>query len=126
MTHQVRRLRLPYAELELHEQYVISTIMEDQVLDKEQIEEMREIFYDHFGDRKWVYLSNRKNKYNVNPIIYIDLIQRQSLVGIAIVLHENEAALTANFEKQFASIPFEMFVDTSEALAWANGLLSQN
>ena len=126
MTHQVRRLSLTYAELELHEQYVISTIKEDQVLDKEQIEEMREIFYDHFGDRKWVYVSNRKNKYNVNPVIYIDLIQRKSLIGIAIVRRESDGALTANFEKQFATIPFEMFDNKAEALAWANGMLSQN
>jgi len=123
MTHQVKRISLAYARLELHERLAISTIFEDQILDRDKIEEMRTIFNDHFGNRKWVYISNRKNKYNVNPVIYIDLIRKYTLVGIAIVLSEHDGAQIANFEKQFATIPFEMFDNQTEAMVWAQGLL---
>ena len=121
-----REISLPYTHLEFFDSFVISTFKEDQVLDKEKVEELRTIFYDHFNHNKFVYISNRKNKYNVNPVIYIDLIQREILLGMAIIINEIDGALNANFEKQFATVPFEMFYTREEAVAWANRILDEN
>lgn len=128
MTKPHKILELPYTHLEFFDSYVISTFKEDQLLDREKIEELRSIFYDHFGDNKFVYLSNRINNYNVNPVVYLDLIQRNILLGMAIILNNGSttAAQTANFEKQFATIPFEMFHTKEEALAWAKRLLQNS
>ena len=122
----IRELNLTYTHLEFFDSYVISTFKEDEILDKDKVEELRAIFYDHFAHNKFVYISNRKNKYNVNPIIYIDLIQRNTLLGLAIVISEIDSAQVANFEKQFATIPFETFYTIEEALVWTQKLLEQN
>ncbi|MDR5590449.1 hypothetical protein [Christiangramia sp. SM2212] len=121
-----REITLPYTHLEFYDSFVISTFKEDQVLDKEKVEEMRVIFYDYFDHKKFVYISNRKHKYNVNPVIYIDLIQRNILLGMAIIINEIDGAQIANFEKQFATVPFEMFYTREEALVWTKRLLEEN
>lgn len=121
-----RELNLPYTHLEFYDSFVISTFKEDQVLDKKKVEEMRVIFYDYFDHKKFVYISNRKHKYNVNPVIYIDLIQRNILLGMAIIINEMDGAQIANFEKQFATVPFEMFYTREEALVWTKRLLEEN
>lgn len=126
MTTPTKELVLPYTHLEFFDSYVISTFKEDELLDKDKIEELRVIFHDYFGDSNFVYISNRIHKYNVNPVIYIDLIQKNTLLGLAIILKDAKGAQIANFEKQFATIPFEMFSNKEEAIAWTQRLLQDS
>ena len=121
-----KELDLPYTHLEFFPSYVISTFKEGQVLEKEIIEELRILLEEFYGERKFVWLSNRKNKYNVNPLVYMNLIQKNILLGMAVILNGSEGAQNANFEKQFASFPFEIFDTMDEALAWTQSLLEKS
>jgi len=122
----IKEISLSYINLEFYDSYVIATIKEDQIFEKDKIEELRKIFYDHFGHKKFVYISDRKYKYNVNPIIYLDLVQRNTLLGMALIIREIDVYNIANFEKQFAKVPFEMFCTKDEALVWAKRLLKED
>lgn len=121
-----KELQLPYTHLEFFDSYVISTFKEGNILDKDKIEELRVHLEAYYGDRKFVWLSNRKYKYNVNPLVYMNLIQKNILLGMAIILNGTEGAQNANFEKQFANFPFEIFESKEEALAWTNSLLEKS
>ncbi|MFV8225667.1 hypothetical protein [Christiangramia aquimixticola] len=126
MDHPVKEISLSYVHLVIYKSYLIATIKEDELIDFERIEELRSICHDEFGNRKFVYISDRKYKYNVNPVVYIDLIQKNTLLGIGIILKEFDQASVTNFEKKFATVPFEMFHTREEAIAWANRLLKNS
>ena len=124
MTKSNKKLDLKFTSLEFFESIVVSTVKEDTIIEKEHIDDLREICTSHFGNKNFVYITHRKNNYNVNPVIYIDLIQVNTLKGIA-VLSDNLGKLkTANFEKNFSPVPYELFDNKEEALIWAKGIVS--
>lgn len=123
MTESKKELELSFTKLEFHPSIVISTVKEDVLFDENHVEELRQICKDHFGDKKFIYIANRKYNYNVNPVIYINLIQTNTLKGIAVISEDLEKLKTANFEKQFSPVPFELFHNKQEALVWANGIV---
>ena len=119
----LKTLRLDFTVLEFFDSYVISSLFDDQVLDQRHVDEMTGICLDFFGDNRFVYISNRRASYNVNPIIYINLNKARILVGIAVVSEDPGSINMANFEKQFSKLPFEVFVDMEDAQEWAEELV---
>ncbi|PTX42886.1 hypothetical protein C8P64_1409 [Christiangramia gaetbulicola] len=126
MTLPLKTKKLSFTTLEFYDSVVVSTIKEDIVFDQEHVNELRQICSEHFGDKGYVYITNRKNNYNVNPVIYIDLIQTNTLKGIAVISQKMERLQTANFEKKFSPVPYELFQNREEAIAWAQSLVSAN
>jgi hypothetical protein len=124
MTRSPNKLDLNFASLELFNSIIISTIKEDILVEKDNVEELRKICREQFGDREFVYISDRRHNYNVNPVVYIDLIKNEKLRGIAIVSQNIDKLQTAVFEKNFSPVPFEIFQNKDEALVWARGLMS--
>ncbi len=122
MTRSIKKLELSFTYLEFFDSIVISTIKEDVLIDENHIDKLREICRNHFENREFVYLANRKYNYNVNPVIYINLIQTNTLKGIAVISENIEKLKTANFEKQFSPVPFELFQNKEEAIVWAKGI----
>ena len=123
MTEQTKIIQLGFTTLEFHSQLVISKIKEDVILEEAQVEIMREKCLEVFEDRKFVYIGIRKHNYNVNPLIYTNLIRKNQLKAIAIVSDDYTKLKTANFEKQFATIPFELFQKREEAIKWSEAIL---
>ncbi|MCB7480443.1 hypothetical protein [Christiangramia sediminis] len=123
MTNLTKKLEVSFTTLEFFESVVISTVKEDILFDENHVEELRSICKNHFGDKKFIYIANRVYNYNVNPVIYINLIQSNALQGIAVISEDLEKLKTANFEKQFSPVPFELFQNKKEALVWAYGFV---
>lgn len=123
MTQPKKELELSFTTLEFHQSVVVSTIKEDVLFDENHVEVLRSICRDHFENKKFIYIAYRIYNYNVNPIIYINLIQTNTLKGIAVISENLEKLKTANFEKQFSPVPFELFQNKQEALVWANGII---
>ncbi|WP_300436471.1 hypothetical protein [Christiangramia sp.] len=115
-------LELSFTSLEFYDSIVLSTVKDDIVLNLEHIEELRKICADFFKNEGFVYISNRKNSYTVNPIIYINLIKTNTLKGIAIISENIEKLQIANFEKKFSPVPYELFQNEKEAFVWAQGI----
>ena len=126
MTRSIKKLELSFTSLEFFDSIVVSTIKEDVLFDEDHVEELRKICKDHFGNKSYAYVANRKNNYNVNPLIYINLIKTNTLKGIAVVSEKIEKLQTANFEKQFSPVPFELFQNKNEAIVWAKGISQAN
>ncbi|QYA26263.1 hypothetical protein G3I01_12365 [Gramella sp. MT6] len=126
MTKSNKKLDLAFTNLVFYDSVVISTVKEDVVIEKEHINKLRVTCVNHFGERDFIYITHRKNPYNVNPIIYIDLLEIETLKGIAVISDNIERLKTANFEKNFSPVPYELFQNKEEAIAWAQSIVMAN
>ena len=112
-------LELEFSSLEFHRHYVISRLKEDVVFDRPHIQKLITVCNEYFEGRNFVYISHRVRNYNVNPTIYFNLGEAKNLCGIAIVSQKTSDLNMAAFEKNFAKIPFELFLELKDARAWA-------
>lgn len=126
MTTSTKTVELSFTKLEFYDYFVISTVKEDVLLEQDQVSQLRAICNDHFQENSFVYIANRKHNYNVNPTIYINLIQKETLKGIAVISKDIDRLQTANFEKNFSPVPFELFQNKEEAIVWANSIPTDN
>ncbi len=122
----IKQIELGFVYLEFYECAVISTIKEDVIVEKKHVEELRSVCIDHFKEKNFVYITNRKYNYNVNPVVYIDLVHDHTLKGIAVISERIENQQTARFEMNFSPVPFELFQNKDEAIIWASSLAQAN
>lgn len=125
MTQRIKTIKLIDIDLEFYDRMVISKVKEDVVFQLAHVEQILRICNEVFEGKDYVYISNRKNNYNVNPTIYFELKDVKSLLGIGIVSERYEALKVATFEKQFSPVPFDIFSNMEEARAWAKTLLKK-
>lgn len=125
MTERIKTIELIDINLEFYDRMVISEVKEDVIFELPHVEQILRICNEVFEGKDYVYISNRKNNYNVNPTIYFELKDVKSLLGIGIVSERYEALKVATFEKQFSPVPFDIFSNMEEARAWAKTLLKK-
>lgn len=123
MEHAEKTVNLDYTHLDFYDGYVISRVKENVVFDQPELEQVQLICDEHFRKKPYVYISQRVHSYNVNPMVYISMKKRNSFSGIAIVSDDFSSRTTAEFEKRFAPLPFDIFSDVEEAVAWAKDLV---
>ncbi|MBZ9632509.1 hypothetical protein LB465_17140 [Salegentibacter sp. LM13S] len=123
MTERIKTIELIDVTLEFYDGMVISEVKDDVIFEIEHVEQILRICNEVYEGADFVYISDRKNNYNVNPTIYFELKDVKNLLGIAIVSQRYEALKVANFEKQFSPVPFDIFSHMEEARAWAKTLL---
>lgn len=114
---------LQECSLEFYNFYVVSRVHENVIFDEEILEKVRNICRNFFKDQPYVYISKRVHSYNVNPLIYLKLRENEKLSGVAIVSDNFSQLTTANFEKQFSPLPFDIFDNLEEAIAWAQSVV---
>ena len=124
MTDPTKKLELSFTDLVFYDSVVISTVKEDVIIAKEQVNTLIDVCLEHFDAKDFVYITNRKFNYNVNPVIYRDLVSTNNLKGIAVVSDNLERLKTANFEKNFSPVPYELFNLKEEAMSWAKSLVA--
>lgn len=123
MSQPIKIIELDFSILEFFDHYVISRLKEDVVFDRPQVKQLVELCNDYFGNSCFVYISHRVNNYNVNPTIYLKLKEAKHLCGIGIVSRKSSALNMATFEKTFAKVPFEVFMELQDAKNWASKVL---
>lgn len=119
MSQPLNTIELDFSTLKFFDCYVVSQLKEDVVFDRPQVKELVEVCLNYFGDKHFVYISQRIHNYNVNPTIYLKLKEAHNLCGIAIVSQKTSALNMAAFEKNFAKVPFEVFLELDDAKKWA-------
>ena len=80
---------------------------------------LAETFYQ---DVNFVYITNRKNSYGVDPAVYFETKKIKNLIGFAVVSEKGIDMNNAIIEKLFFNKPFVMFKELDEAISWANKL----
>ena len=106
------------AYLELYDDFIISRIKEDVIVDLEEINWLLMIADKYYPNKKFGYIGNRIHNYNLNPITYFTTVLHERLKGLAIVCYSDMAKQTALYEKSFFNKPFAVFDNVEEAKSW--------
>lgn len=117
-----KTISLPFATLELHENYVVSTIHEGISFDKDHLKQLFQVFNDYYSHRPFVSIANRINDYTINP----NLFARQShpsILGIGVVCYSESSKEIALFERKFYEGEYEVFMSMKTCLIWTEALL---
>jgi len=122
----IKSVELDFTTLDFYNNYVISIVKEDIVFSHSQFLVIAEACSNFFDGKKFVYISSRKNNYNVNPTVYVKLEEkRKNLIGIAIVSDKVASLKMAEFERNFSKVEFNIFLDLDMAVEWANNLIKK-
>ena len=117
MKEPIKSVDLEFTSLDFYSDYVISIVKEDTVFSHTQFMAIAEKCNDFFDGKKFVYISNRKNNYNVNPTVYVKLEEiRKNLIGIAIVSDKVASLKMAEFERNFSKAEFNIFLELGKIL----------
>lgn len=117
---------LPFATVELYNKFVVVTIKEGVLFDQPELEALYEIFDTFYPNNSFGYISNRQNKYTINPTSYIETSKYPRLVGMAIVCTLESNKRMALYEKTFYEKPFEIFEGIEKAQEWIDKILVYN
>ncbi|TBW29370.1 STAS/SEC14 domain-containing protein [Gramella sp. KN1008] len=123
MSASQKQVELGFVNLSFYKDHVISSIKEGSVIELEEINALLNECKKFFGDKPHIYISIRKNNYNVNPLMYSLLNDYKALKGIAIVTGKPQTLSTAIFESKFAHLPFKVFVNLEEAKLWVKNAI---
>lgn len=120
----IKSIQLQDLTLDFHSNnYVIATVKEDVIFDQPHVKAILERCSEVYNNEPYVYISHRKQKYNVNPTVYLNLHKVAPLAGIALVAQGLPGIQTANFERRFSPVPLNVFENIEDAQIWAEKLL---
>ncbi|MDT0687802.1 hypothetical protein [Autumnicola psychrophila] len=126
MAEVAHKIELDFTTLEFFSKYVISNLKEDRSVEKEEANTLSKICTDYYGTKRFVYISHRINKCNVDPTVYISNMPKEGqLRGIAVVAANTPAIKSAKFERLFATFEFEIFTELDDAIEWAQELMEE-
>jgi hypothetical protein len=119
------KLDIGFAHFELYDDYLVGTIKEGIVFNAFHLLKFHEIFDQHYSNRAFGYISNRKYDYTIDPTAYFDVSNySERLVGIAVLCYSKTSFNNAIFSRQFIQRPLEAFYSMDESVAWIQSLLN--
>ncbi|MGJ8665844.1 MAG: hypothetical protein ACSHW7_05720 [Patiriisocius sp.] len=119
-----KKINLDFVQIELYDKFLISTIKEGVVFEKQHLHTFYEIFDNYFPNRPFGYIANREFDYTVNPTCYLQPSDFPNLRGIAICCRNESSAAIAKFEKKFYQRPMEIFFDIESSKNWVEKIIS--
>lgn len=122
----IHYLKLSFAEVFIFENFLISQILENVILQPEHNQELSAILTTYYTDKKLVYISNRTFAYNVSPMTYIETSKIENIIGMCIVTSELISQKTAVFEGQFYTKSFYVTGSMEDGIIWASDLLREH
>ncbi|WP_299248441.1 hypothetical protein [uncultured Lacinutrix sp.] len=110
----------------IHENYLVVIINKDETVTIETNKILLDLVDLFYQNKNFVYISNRKNSYAVNPTVYFETKKIKNLIGFAVVSQKEITKNNALIEKLFVDKPFKIFKELNEATSWANSLVLEN
>lgn len=116
-----KELNLEFGQVYVLDNILITELKEGILFNAEKNQKLIELAQDIFQGKPYGYISNRKNSYAVDPLIYRDSAKVGSLKAIAIVTDSEIVKLNVNqVERKFyrSSNSFEVFDILDQAINW--------
>lgn len=113
-----------FGKVQVVDNLVISEIFEGRIIDAKELTQILEYGQEHFKGRSFGYISRRTNSYGVNPLVYINTMQKYKVSAIAIITTSANGIINAQIEKRFFEGHYEIFDNEADALLWINKILS--
>lgn len=111
-----------FGKVTIHDNYIITVMNEGITVLPSLNDTLEDIAYTYFFNKKFVYITHRKNSYAVDPSIYFRTSKIPNLIGIAIVSGDKIIIDNSELESKFFDKPFKKFNKLNDAIAWANQL----
>lgn len=111
-------ITLEFGTVKIYKNFVIVTMKEGITVKPEYNVNLENWAKKYYKDQKFGYISNRKNSYAVNPMIYLKTSEVENLVAFAVVSPDGLKATNLEVEKIFLKKPLKHFTDLKEAKIW--------
>lgn len=121
----IKKISLDFADIAVHEHYIISTIHEGVTFGKAHLDAMFEVFNTYYKDRPFISIANREFDYTIDPNM-LSARNHPDLIAIAIVYYTDAAKEIVQFEKKFYNGIYEMFDSLEKAQEWSLELLEKH
>ena len=113
-------------EFEFYKNYFIGRIYEGAHAGPDFVDSLSELIQKHYSGRPPVYISDRVNSYSLDPVATLDLINRNNLRFVGIVIHSRPQRTVYSYEKRmFEGITICSFDTLDEAVNWAEQKAAQ-
>lgn len=113
-----KKLASDFCELFLHENYAILRVFKNQYLDLEKNDWIRKQYKEHFGNREFVVVADRRYHHTLDLDIYKNG-KMKTKKGLAIVSSMEEERERALVEQQLFPHSFAFFNSLEDAKSWA-------
>jgi hypothetical protein len=114
----VREYELEIGKIQVFENYMVSIFDEGATLTLERAYQIIGISEIHFRNKKFGFISLRKNSYAIDPTIYNYLKELENLSAFAIVSIKEIDMHNFKIEKLFYKKPMKFFIEYDNALKW--------
>ncbi len=104
--------------LECFPNYALFTV-HSEIISREAAKEVIKCTYDHYKNRKYVLISNRKKSYQVDSSAY-KFINPKKIVGIALVSDDDNVKNDAMEKQLLYNGAFGFFATVEDAIDWAH------
>lgn len=119
----IKTLTLDFCEIEFYQDYVVCTVNEGVEFGLEETSDIAVLAHEFYQGKPHVYLTNRVNRYSVNPNVYRLSSTLDTLIAFGVITKIYHAKMSAELEKNFYDKKFEIFEDLEVAKAWATDMV---
>jgi len=108
--------------------FFIMEVNEGEHFNSKKLNTLIENLRSHYGNHKQLaYIANRVNSYSIDPVLWSYFDEDDSiLLAASIVIYRESTKMSANIEKQMASIPMKRALSLDEAVIWVQQLEELN
>ena len=114
----IKEYTLDIGTVLVYDNYIVANFDEGATVTLERAYQIIGISEIHFRDKKFGYISLRKNSYAIDPIIYTYLRGLENLIAFAIVSKKEIDMHNFKIEKMFYKKNMEFFIEYDNAVAW--------
>jgi hypothetical protein len=114
----VREYQLDTGIVQVFDDYMVAIFEEGATLTLERAYQIIGISEIHFRNKKFGYISLRKNSYAIDPTIYSYIREIENLKAFAVVSVKEIDMHNFKIEKLFYKNPMKFFIEYDNALAW--------
>lgn len=114
------KIVLDFGSYYLCDNFFIMEVNEGEHFSWDKLNNLLDSLRTYYGRHKTLaYIANRVNAYSIDPVLWSYFYEDDSiLVAASIVSYRDSTYLSANIEKQMASIPMKRAFSLEEAIDW--------
>lgn len=116
-------IEFSFGRYDFYERHLVSRIRRGVELGHAEFDKIISAIRDHYGDRRFGYMSVRREDYSVNPLASRRVIAETSVVAGAFIVPDERARLIFSTEKLFYNVPTLACHTEEEGLAFLSGYL---
>lgn len=122
------KIVLDFGTVYLFDDFFIMEVNEGEHFNSEKLNLLLSSLRAHYGHHKSLaYIANRINSYSIDPVLWTYFDKDDSiLIAASIVSYRDSTFISANIEKELASIPMKRALSLGEAINWVKQLKEFN